>query len=703
MAAIEELIKHIADPRLRDALGVEVARLKSTKKFGLVFEEHLPEIVRLPGLPVKAGARVLKKKDTSNVPYRVIAEVNGRRVKIVPDSATNGGVIYGLSDSIVSNAETVEKSEVVVAKAFGEPMYPALLPVDAVERAPHKPWHVVINADNYHALQLLLYGYEGKVDAIYIDPPYNTGARDWKYNNNYVDDGDQFRHSKWLSMMKKRLRLAKRLLKPDGVLIITIDDNEMNALGLLIEDLFPEYIKHQITIVINAGGTYRVNFARVHEYAYFICPADRETIAPKPIAHEELPFEEKEEDNGFEYWKLRRTGAESAHRHQRPNQFYAIYVDETSMRAVSVGPNLQVDEKFSTKKVDGLTPVYPIDGEGIHRVWRYSRETMAKKIAEGAIIARKSSKGVLSLFYRTEKKRFKRHKTVWWEGSHSSLGTASAVLVDAIVGKPNAFPFPKSLYAVKDSLAAVCRNRKDAVILDFFGGSGTTLHATALLNEEDDGSRRCILVSYNEVTEKTERRLLAQGIEPGQKEWEAEGICEAVTWPRCKWAITGKRDDSSPVDGRYPDGTPLSAGINANAVYFKLDYLDPSDVAAGEKFNAVLPILWMVAGCRGKCDMSNGTGKWYMPPANPFTVLLKEDCFGAFVEKLNHRPDITHVFLVTDSTEAFNDMVSALSRHLVCLQLYRSYIETFRINLDEPGTRTPVNGEYVLRSVAGGQ
>jgi adenine-specific DNA-methyltransferase len=169
MAAIEDLIRRIADPRLREQLAAEVAKLKDQKKFGLVFEDHMPELLRLPKVAAILGARVVKKDDHDGLTYRVTAEVNGKWIKAVPES---GGP-----------EEKLERSAVVVAKAFGEPMYPALIPVDAIERAPGKPWHVLINADNYHALQLLLYGYEGKVDVIYIDPPYNSGARDWKYNN----------------------------------------------------------------------------------------------------------------------------------------------------------------------------------------------------------------------------------------------------------------------------------------------------------------------------------------------------------------------------------------------------------------------------------------------------------------------------------------------------------------------------------------
>ena len=156
---------------------------------------------------------------------------------------------------------------------FGEPIYPYLEPLDSVENAPDSGlWHTLIEADNYHALQLLDYLYHGKVDCIYIDPPYNTGARDWKYNNDYVDGNDQYRHSKWLSMMKKRLQLAKKLLNPtDSVLIVTIDEKEYLHLGCLLEDLFAEANIQMISSCINPAGSSRdKQFMRSDEYIFFV-------------------------------------------------------------------------------------------------------------------------------------------------------------------------------------------------------------------------------------------------------------------------------------------------------------------------------------------------------------------------------------------------------------------------------------------------
>lgn len=233
MAKIEDLIAQIPDERLRKALAGEVKVLKKTKKFGLVFEEHLPETVRLPDLPVRAGELVALKREPGSHLWRV---KNIHRSTATCEKAVEGGPL----------AKQIGKefpvAELVVVRSFGDPIYPALVPVDRVQRGgADKPWHMLINADNFHALQLLLYAYEGKVDVIYIDPPYNTGARDWKYNNDYVDKTDSWRHSKWLSMMKKRLLLAKRLLKRAGVLIVTIDEHEVHHLGVLLEDQLPEY------------------------------------------------------------------------------------------------------------------------------------------------------------------------------------------------------------------------------------------------------------------------------------------------------------------------------------------------------------------------------------------------------------------------------------------------------------------------------
>ncbi len=223
MAAINDLIAQIQDAELRNKIEQEVNRMNKQKKFGLVFEEHLPECTPLYEMPVNCGSNVALKSGNINDIYRVIAINNEKALCIKDDEQAEWNI-----------------ADLVVVAKFGEPIYPYLKQIDCVCNAPDSDlWHTLIEADNYHALQLLEYLYAGKVDCIYIDPPYNTGAKDWKYNNDYVDGNDSYRHSKWLSMMQKRLKLAKRLLNPkDSVLIVTIDEKEYLHLGCLLEEVF---------------------------------------------------------------------------------------------------------------------------------------------------------------------------------------------------------------------------------------------------------------------------------------------------------------------------------------------------------------------------------------------------------------------------------------------------------------------------------
>jgi adenine-specific DNA-methyltransferase len=281
----------------------------------------------------------------------------------------------------------------------------------------------------------------------------------------------------------------------------------------------------------------------------------------------------------------------------------------------------------------------------------------------------------------------------WRVSTHDATQYGSRMLTEAIL-PGRSFPFPKSLYAVEDALRFFLVGKPEAIVLDFFSGSGTTTHALARLNREDGGRRRSIVVTNNEVDEATGKELLAKGHEAGiSEEFERNGICRAITWPRIKACVTGTRPDGDPIPGSYLDGRPMAEGFEENAAYFKLDFLDPDEVSRGEQFEAVVPILWMLAGSIGACSSSKGTGKWILPTGNRFAVLLKEDCFGGFRQELAKRDDITHVFLVTDSTEAFNDMAAVLGGHYSSLQLYRSYIDTFRINLGEPGTRGALDYE----------
>lgn len=703
MAKIEELITDIPDARLRDEIAREVAALKKQKKFGLVFEEHIPEQVLVPGFPVKDGSRVVKRSGNNKEVFLVETVHGDGKARLRRENGS-------------AEEETAKIKEIVVVKRFGEAIYPTLVPIDRLSRVEGKPYHTIISADNFHALQLLLYCYAGQVDVIYIDPPYNKGARDWKYNNDYVDATDQWRHSKWLAMMKRRLLLAKQLLKADGTLIVTIDENEVHHLGMLLEEIFPEYLRHMLTTVINPKGTGKLNFARVDEYAIFCVPQTGTNLVsgnlvpflsrPADPLEEEEDSEEDEPQEAEEIellqipardlpfppdeaplWELRharRRGAESSYRHQRPNQFYAIYIDPATRRVVRVGESLPLDEKPSMARLGGLTPIWPIDDEGNHRCWRFIPETMRELVQERRVVAGRFNKvrqtWTLNIWER--KPTNKKVKTVWWNSRHDA-GTHGTTLLHKILGRRDVFPFPKSLYVVRDTLSTVCGNRPNALIVDFFAGSGTTYHATVLLNAEDGGNRQCILVTNNEVNEKQAKQLSKNGLFPGDPQFEKHGICEAVTWPRCKYVTQGKRDDGTPLPGTYLGGREMKAGFKENLDYFRLDFLDPHEVAYGERFEAILPILWLTAGAKRERETARGYGKWFIPKKSPYAVLIKAEHFSDFKRALITRPDIKLVFLVTDSEEAFREMSADLPSRPQTRMLYKSYLDNFRINIEK--------------------
>ncbi|WP_295543860.1 DNA methyltransferase [uncultured Thiohalocapsa sp.] len=273
MSAIDDLIAQIQEPRLREQFKREWAEVQKTKKFGLVFDRHLPELVPIPKARPRRGDLVARKGGSLTDLWRV-RRVSGETVQCARPEGTAGA----------GDARNWPLDELVVVRQFGEPIFPALTPVDQIQNGPKDvPWHCLIEADNFHALQLLDYLYAGKVDCIYIDPPYNTGATDWKYNNDYVDANDAWRHSKWLSFMEKRLRLAKRLLKPDtGVLIVTIDEHEMLFLGVLLKEIFSSFKQQVVTIVTNEKGVEQGTFARSEEYAIYCFPQGYRLPPHKP-------------------------------------------------------------------------------------------------------------------------------------------------------------------------------------------------------------------------------------------------------------------------------------------------------------------------------------------------------------------------------------------------------------------------------------
>jgi adenine-specific DNA-methyltransferase len=269
---VSRLTDLLAKAKAKDSqLGADLERefklLSSRLPFGLNFERHSPEAVELPLRPVRKGDKVRV------LPERGSAKKGDQRlwqVKAI-HKATKVADLEQL-DTAEPEMQSVPLADLIVVAEFRDTIYPGLVSTGRVTRGGDKPFHTVINGENYHVLKALTYTHRGKVDAIYIDPPYNSGAKDWKYNNDYVEGDDLYRHSKWLAMMERRLLVAKELLNPvNSVLIVTIDEKEYLRLGLLLEQVFPEARTQMVSSQINPAAVARAGaFGRSDEYIYFV-------------------------------------------------------------------------------------------------------------------------------------------------------------------------------------------------------------------------------------------------------------------------------------------------------------------------------------------------------------------------------------------------------------------------------------------------
>ena len=523
MALLHDLVNQIEDRTLRERIMSELDKLSRQKKFGLVFEEHLPECTPLYDVEIRKDSKVALKTGQVSDIY-IVRSLEGDKA-----------VCERQADKTVVELPLVD---LVVVAEFGEPIYPYLQPIDSVKNAQDDGlWHTLIEADNYHALQLLEYLYAGKVDCIYIDPPYNTGARDWKYNNNYVDSNDQYRHSKWLSMMEKRLKLAKKLLNPaDSVLIVTIDEKEYLHLGCLLEEIFLDARIQMITTVVSAKGVVRNGqFSRVEEYIYILEWGDS---ALHPGIYNMLDDEvKKESDRSIEWLGFRRR-APQAKRNSRPNQFYPIFVRNLDGKIVSIGDVVKHGiDRHTIKVPNDCTALWPLSKDGDERLWSLVPEQARLNLNKGylrvnnwnsktktgtvyylpsgtiddiekgdAKIIGCNNDGSINAKYNLEGST--PPKRVWNLKSHNAEIYGTNIL-NSIIGKR--FDYPKSLYAVHDAIRFFVAHKPKALILDFFAGSGTTLHAVNLLNAEDGGKRRCILVTNNEVSDAEAKTLTKQG------------------------------------------------------------------------------------------------------------------------------------------------------------------------------------------------
>ena len=724
MSRLSDLIARV---KARDStLGAELERefkvLASRRAFGLNFERHRPESVELPGRALRRGDKV------RILPPRGTVERGDQRlwrVTRLTGSRDAGVAQVELLDAEHHKTAEISVEDLVVVAEFRDLVYPGLSSTGRVTRGGDKPFHTVINGENFHVLEALTYTHRGAIDAIYIDPPYNSGATDWKYNNAYVEKEDLYRHSKWLAMIERRLRVAKLLLNPDrSVLLVTIDAREYLRLGLLLEQLFPEARIQMISTVINPKGVSVVGgFRRADEYIFVVMFGDASPSrlpltaewSPSSIVSggfaadddtEGRPTELGEQARVGPGWtSMMRRGSEAA-RTDRPGMFYPIYADPQSRRIVEVGEPLPEGVDVAPER-SGWTAILPIRRNGSQGRWQISAGELRERINQGRIrlgrptaygfvvnylpdgafrevqsdayeIVGRAEDGSLIAFRKTDEDS-RVAPTQWKIASHNASEHGSGLLESFIPSRR--FPFPKSLYAVEDVLRFFLAHNRDAVVLDFFAGSGTTAHAVMRLNRQDGGRRQCILVTNNEVAADEQTALREAGLRPGDPDWEKWGICEYITKPRIAAAITGTTPEGATIDGdyRFTDVFAIAEGFEENAEFFTLTYEASVAVSHNLAFRRIAPLLWMRAGSEGTRIDDLPTCGWAV--ANTYSLLVDLDQATAFCEAVGAVRSLRIAYIVTDDDRRFQAVSRAIPSCVEPVRLYESYLTNFHFEM----------------------
>ncbi|AVL97577.1 MULTISPECIES: site-specific DNA-methyltransferase [unclassified Microbacterium] len=702
MSRLSDLLRTVnqLDPQLAKDLDSEIQPLQKRLPFGLNFERHAPEAVELPAHKIRkmSKVRVLPPRGVTGHGDQRIWTVDGINGETADISTPNGAKI---------EAASVALDDLVLVAEFRDRIYPGLRPDGTIERGGNKPFHTVINGENFHVLEQLTFTHEKSVDAIYIDPPYNTGSRDWKYNNDYVEGDDLYRHSKWLAFMERRLKLAKRLLKPaSSVLIVTIDEKEYLRLGLLLEQTFPEARIQMVTSVISSQGSVRDGmFSRSDEYIFFVFMGQMAAARTT----DDMLNEGQSESKSQVWFQYVRTGKGNL-RADSPNLFFPIFVEEATGRIVRVGAPIPLGTSVETVPVPaGEVAVWPKTATGAEARWRTGVEVARRRVEKGLIRATKSQrrgrgysimtvnqgtedqieKGELSVTGRNPLtgaaiidtsmvSRDRAAKTTWNRVSHNAGWHGSKLVAGLLPGR--SFPYPKSLYAVEDALRFFLSDKPNAVILDFFAGSGTTAHAVMRLNKQDGGRRQCISVTNNEVSADEQAALRRKGVRPGDPEWEKLGICDYITKPRIRAAITGETPDGAPIKGDYKfvDEFPMAEGFEENAAFFTLTYESKWLVGVDRAFAAIAPMLWLRAGAVGsRIDWIEGG--WAI--ADSYGILRDLDQAAEFVEALRGKGGIRIVYVVTDDEGRYQQVADEI-RGVETVRLYEDYLRNCEMTGD---------------------
>jgi adenine-specific DNA-methyltransferase len=691
------------DPQMGADLEREFRVLSSRLPFGLNFERHRPEAVELPQRPVRKGdkVRVLPERGST-----LRSDPRLWWVTRIRKQGSSKVAELELIDANERETRTAALDDLVVVSEFRDTIYPGLIATGKVERGGDKPYHTVINGENYHVLKALTFTHRGRVDAIYIDPPYNTGAKDWKYNNDYVEGDDLYRHSKWLAMMERRLLIARELLNPaDSVLICTIDEKEYLRLGLLLEQIFLDARIQMISSVIAQKGVSRTQqFYRTDEYLFFV------TIGAASVQELALPAEwqlgktSSAAARGIVWSQLRRSGTNST-RADRPTLFYPIFVDPSGPKIVSAGDSPPEGKAYrDVRPPKGTVAVWPLRGDGTEGNWQQSQTALMNLVRKGYVrVGRQNENGFpISYLKRGSIRKIEggtvhitgrapsdghvlvdaseyEHKFVpgthWNIASHDATYHGSQLVSQFLPSRH--FPFPKSLYAVEDALRFFVAKKRNAVVLDYFAGSGTTAHAVMRLNRQDSGSRQCISVTNNEVAADEQKTLREQRLRPGDADWEQWGICDYITKPRIEAAITGKTPEAEPIKGDYKftDEFPMAEGFDENAEFFTLTYESPIAISYNKAFARIAPLLWLRAGSQGRCIDKLPAQGWDV--AETYGLLVDLDGASAFIKAAKKAKGLRIAYIVTDDERRFQMLARRLPEGVEPVRLYESYLTNF--------------------------
>lgn len=457
-----------------------------------------------------------------------------------------------------------------------------------------------------------------------------------------------------------------------------------------------------VASVINPKGTARANeFSRIDEYIFFVVLGEAKLTR---WSRDMLTQRDYSEDEDVRWRGLARTGRKGLRPHN-PGSWYPIYVKSDGSGIHSIGNTVPIGSDDAANAPEGTIAVWPPSSDGQQYSWSVVPETLRELMSRGAvrigrvdlsrnsvpiyylsfnqlerieagdiIVTGRSADGSLEIAY-AEGGRSTAPKTVWNMTSHDAGSHGTNIIRTLMPGRR--FPFPKSIYAVEDALRFFVASKPEAIILDFFSGSGTTAHAVMRLNRQDGGRRQCISVTNNEVAADEQKKLREQGLRPGDADWEQWGICDYITKPRVRAAITGKTPDGEPIKGDYKftDEFPMAEGFEENAEFFTLTYEAEKSVSHNLAYTRIAPMLWLRAGALGRRIDKLPVEGWAV--ADAYGLLAEVDKATPFLKALAKTRDARVAFIVTDDDRRFQSVAKRLPKRIEPVRLYESYLTNF--------------------------